>query len=110
VTKVQVQKKTIEDPKGIKQATYEDFEKLYIEPKGMEMDQQRYPLMVIPRLINEDTNNKLTREVTQQKIKEALDQMNPDKAPRSDGFTTRFYQQCWNIIKKDLTKMIQKSQ
>jgi Mg/Co/Ni transporter MgtE len=47
----------------------------------MEMDQQRYPLMVIPRLINEDTNNKLTREVTQQKIKEALDQMNPDKAP-----------------------------
>jgi len=37
------------------------------------MDQQRYPFTVIPRLINEDTNNKLTREVMQQEIKEALD-------------------------------------
>jgi hypothetical protein len=110
VTEVQVQNKTIVDPEGIKQAAYEAFEKLYTEPKGTEMDQQRYPLTVIPRLINEDTNNKLTREVTQQEIKEALDQMNPDKAPGPDGFTARFYQQCWNIIKKDLTKMIQKSQ
>jgi hypothetical protein len=37
------------------------------------MDQQRYPLTVIPRLINEDTKNRLTREVAQQEIKEALD-------------------------------------
>jgi ribonuclease HI len=110
VTEVQVQNKTIADPEGIKQAAYEAFETLYTEPKGTEMDQQRYPLTVIPRLINEDTNNKLTREVTQQEIKEALDQMNPDKAPGPDGFTARFYQQCWNIIKKDLTKMIKKSQ
>jgi len=83
---------------------------LYTEPKGIETGQQRYPLTVIPRLINEDTNNRLTREVTQQEIKEAFDQMNPDKAPGPDGFTARFYQQCWNIIKKDLTKMIKKSQ
>jgi hypothetical protein len=110
VTEVQVQNKTIADPEGIKQAAYEDFEMLYTEPKGTETDQQRYPLTVIPRLINEDTNNRLTREVTQQEIKEALDQMNPDKAPGPDGFTARFYQQCWNIIKKDLTKMIKKSQ
>jgi hypothetical protein len=36
--------------------------------------------------------------------------MNPDKAPGPDGFTARFYQHCWEIIKKDLSKMIQKSQ
>jgi uncharacterized circularly permuted ATP-grasp superfamily protein len=94
VTEVQVQNKTIADPEGIKQAAYEAFEMLYTEPKGTETDQQRYPLTVIPRLINEDTNNRLTREVTQQEIKEALDQMNPDKAPGPDGFTARFYQQC----------------
>jgi flagellar motor switch protein FliG len=94
VTEVQVQNKTIADLEGIKQAAYKAFETLYIEPKGIEMDQQRYPLTVIPRIINEDTNSKLTREVTQQEIKEALDQMNPDKAPGLDGFTTIFYQQC----------------
>ena len=109
VTEVQVQNKTIADPEGIKQAAYEAFEMLYTEPKGTEMDQQRYPLNVIPKLINEDTNSKLTREVMQQEIKEALDQMNPDKSLGPDRFTARFHQQCWNIIKKDLTKMIQKS-
>jgi hypothetical protein len=51
-----------------------------------------YPLTIIPGLINEDINSKLTRDVSQQVIKEALDQMNPDKAPGLDGFTARFYQ------------------
>ena len=37
VTEVQVQNKTIEDPEGIKQATYEAFEKLYTKPKGTKM-------------------------------------------------------------------------
>jgi hypothetical protein len=94
VTEVQVQNKTIADPEGIKQAAYEYFEKLYTDPKDLALDQQRYPFTVIPRLINEGINNKLTREVTQQEIKEALDQMNPDKAPGPDGFTARFYQPC----------------
>ena len=83
---------------------------LYTEPQGIATDPQMYPLTVIPGLINEDINNKLTREVSQQEIKEALDQMNLDKAPGPDGFTARFYQQYWDIIKKDLTKMIKKSQ
>jgi hypothetical protein len=52
----------------------------------------------------------LVKEVNQQEIKEALDQMNPDKAPGPDGFTARFYQNCWDIIKTDLIKLIRKSQ
>jgi hypothetical protein len=36
--------------------------------------------------------------------------MNPDKAPGPDGLTTRFYIACWDIIKKDLVKMVRKSQ
>jgi ribonuclease HI/exonuclease III len=110
VTEVQVQDKIIADPDGIKQAAYDTFEKLYTAPKDVELDQQAYPLTLIPKLINVDINSKLTSEITQQEIKEALDQMNPDKAPGPDGFTARFYQHCWEIIKKDLSKMIQKSQ
>ena len=38
VTEVQVQKKTIADPEGIKQAAYEAFEKLYTDPKDLALD------------------------------------------------------------------------
>jgi ribonuclease HI/exonuclease III len=110
VTEVQVRDTIIADPEGIKQAALETFENLYTAPKEVELDQQAYPLNLIPNLINADTNSRLTSEITQQEIKEALDQMNPDKAPGPDGFTARFYQYCWEIIKKDLTKMIQKTQ
>ena len=36
--------------------------------------------------------------------------MDPNKAPSLDGFTARFLKSCWKIIKKDLLKMVRKSQ
>jgi hypothetical protein len=36
--------------------------------------------------------------------------MHPDKAPSPDGFTARFYQNSWDVIKSDLTKIIRKYQ
>ena len=36
--------------------------------------------------------------------------MEPDKDPRPYGFTARFIQVCWQIVKKDLHKMVLKSQ
>jgi hypothetical protein len=106
VTEIQVQNQIIIDPEGIKAATFETFEELYSETQRTDIDPKEYPLSLIPNLIKDDINNRLTKEVTQQEIKEALDQMNPDKAPGLDGFTARFYQQSWDIIKSDLTKMI----
>jgi exonuclease III len=110
VTEIQVQDTLISDPEGIKQAAFETFSALYTEPQRADMDPQRYPLSIIPALINEETNRNLLKEVSQQEVKEALDQMHPDKAPGPDGFTARFFQHCWAIIKSDLTKMIRRSQ
>jgi hypothetical protein len=110
VTEIQVQNQTITDPERIKVAATKAFEELYTETQRTDIDPKEYPLSLIPKLIKEDINNSLTKEVTQHEIKEALDQMNPDKAPGSDGFTARFYQQSWDIIKLDLMKLIQKSQ
>jgi hypothetical protein len=61
---VQVRDTIITDPDEIKQATYETFEKLYTTPKDVELDQQAYPLTLIPNLINADINSKLTSEIT----------------------------------------------
>jgi hypothetical protein len=52
----------------------------------------------------------LTAPINLQEIKNALDNMEADKAPGPDGFTPRFYKACWPIIKKDLLRMVRKSQ
>jgi len=36
--------------------------------------------------------------------------MDPDKAPGPDGFTARFFISCWDIIHRDLIRMVKKSQ
>ena len=47
---------------------------------------------------------------TTEEISIDLHGMNPDKALGLDGFTARFYIACWDIIQKDLIKMVRKSQ
>jgi hypothetical protein len=69
-----------------------------------------YPLMVVPKLINEDDNRWLTTPIMIEEINKSLQDMNPDKARRPDGFTGRFYIACWDIIQKDLVRMVRNSQ
>ena len=69
-----------------------------------------YPLSVVPTLINENDNRRMTAPITYEEISKALQGMNLDKAPRPDGFMAKFYIACWDIIQKDLVKMVSKSQ
>ena len=52
--------------------------------------------------INED----LTAPVTEWEVKLALFAMHPEKAPGPDGMTAMFYQKFWDIVKEDLTRMV----
>jgi hypothetical protein len=89
VTEIQVQNTTISEPEGIRKAAFETFKTLYTENGRASITPQMYPLSVVPKLIKDDINRKLLEEVSQQEIKEALDQMHPDKAPGPDGFTSK---------------------
>lgn len=42
-------------------------------------------------------------------ILETIMEMELDKAPSLDGFTSYFYQKCWNTIKEDLWHMLNNS-
>ena len=43
-----------------------------------------------------------------EELKDAMDEMNDDKEPGRDGFNTTFIKACWEIVKKDLFKMVKK--
>ena len=53
-------------------------------------------------LVQEFENDLLTRPFTEEEIKEALFQMEKNKAAGPDSIPIEFYQSCWDIIKHDI--------
>ena len=51
-------------------------------------------------------NEAPTAPVTEWEVKLALFAMHPIKTPGLDGMTVFFYQKFWNIVKEDLTRMV----
>ncbi|GKF82844.1 hypothetical protein Tco_0244500, partial [Tanacetum coccineum] len=45
--------------------------------------------------------NKMAKDVTDEEIKKALFDMDDNKAPGPDGFTSKFYKKAWDIVKYD---------
>ena len=94
----------------IKQAAHSFFSKLYTEENAIPPRQDHYPLSAVPTLVNEEDNRMMTAPIASEEISKAIHGMNPDKAHGPDGFTARFFIACWDIIQKDLVKMVRKSQ
>ena len=55
--------------------------------------------------ITEEENKLLTEMFTEKEVREAIFQMNHNKASGPDGFPTEFYQIFWSLIKDDLMAM-----
>jgi hypothetical protein len=55
--------------------------------------------------VSQEENHLLIRPFTIEEVREALFQMEHNKAPSPNGFWTEFYQSCWEIIKDDLMEL-----
>eukprot|EP00253_Pinus_taeda_P024211 PITA_24211 len=95
---------------SIKRATHSFFKDLYSALEDPPIDSQAYSIDLIPHCVQDSDNIMLAATISKNEIKEALDCMDPDKALGPDGFTARFYLTCRPTIKKDLLRMIRKSQ
>lgn len=58
--------------------------------------------------INHDSNSELLKIVSDEEVKSALFQMNPDKAPGPDGMTPGFFQKHWSIVGNDVISLVRK--
>ena len=96
------------DIRSIKRDAFLHFKNMYSGEEGLGYN----PNLVneVPSLISPRKNQYLEAEVTNSEIKNALFAMEPDKAPGHDGFTARFLQICWQIVEKDLCRIVWKSQ
>lgn len=59
---------------------------------------------LISKVVTEDMNRKLNIPFTEDNIRKATFDLNPNKAPGLDGFTILFFQKEWHIMGKDVTK------
>ena len=58
-------------------------------------------ILDIPQ-ISQEENDALISEFTETEVRDAVFQMEHNKAPGPDGFLVEFYQVFWNLIKDDL--------
>ncbi|XP_015166827.1 uncharacterized protein [Solanum tuberosum] len=64
------------------------------------------PMNCIPRMVNQELNDRLKELPTIDELKEVVHSMNPNSAAGPDGMNGCFFQKCWNIIKNDLMAVI----
>eukprot|EP00253_Pinus_taeda_P035966 PITA_35966 len=110
VKEIHHQNVVVKEFEEIKRAAHSHFKDLYSAPDDPPMDPQDYPMNMIPQCVQDPINSMLTAPISMNELKNALDSMEPNKAPGPDGFPVRFYLSCWAIIKNDLLRMVKKSQ
>ena len=60
-------------------------------------------LNTVPQRMSADMREELSRPSTVEKVKAALFQMGPTKAPGPNGMNALFYQKFWHIVGNDIS-------
>ncbi|VFQ92808.1 unnamed protein product [Cuscuta campestris] len=94
----------IEDHKQIFTQAIDFFHKLFSEEQRGEIDYS--PLTHITPLVFETDNTQLVATPTMDEVKQAVFDLSPNSAAGLDGFTSLFYQKCWDIISLDVYDMV----
>lgn len=82
---------SFEDFKG---AAVNYFERLYTEGDVVEPAELAEMLENIPNSITHANNENLTQIIKEEEVQGAIWGLDPDKAPRPNGFTIHFYRSC----------------
>ena len=95
----------IEDEEGLVVIATSYFRQIFESSNPEEIEEA---LAQVPTTITGAMNDDLTAPVSEWEVKLALFAMHPEKAPGPDGMTALFYQKFWDIVKEDLTLMVNK--
>ena len=65
---------------------------------------------LVPMMVERKDNIELMQRFTIEELKMVMEEMEEDRAPGPDGFNARFIKVCWEMVHKDLLKMVLKAQ
>jgi mannosylglycoprotein endo-beta-mannosidase len=85
------------------------YKKLFGTPEQTEIALMEDQISDIPQVSPEE-NESLITDFTESEVREAIFQMEHNKAPGPDGFPAEFYQVFWGVIKEDLLALFHEPQ
>ncbi|CAL1375754.1 unnamed protein product [Linum trigynum] len=97
---LKVDNEVISDGEAIKQVFIQHFQSRFSE----EVHVRPFPVDFKHNLISLEENHLLTLPFQEAEIWKAVNSCGGDKAPGPDGFTLRFFQKAWNVIKHDILR------
>ncbi|XP_048608961.1 uncharacterized protein LOC125584486 [Brassica napus] len=95
----------VEDEEGLVAIATSYFRQIFESSNPEDIEEA---LAQVPTTITGEMNENLTSPVSEWEVKLALFAMHPEKAPGPDGMTALFYQKFWDIVKEELTLMVNK--
>ncbi|XP_022549590.1 uncharacterized protein LOC111201644 [Brassica napus] len=93
----------VEDEEGLVAIATSYFRQIFESSNPEDIEEA---LAQVPTTITGAMNENLTAPVTEWEVKLALFAMHPEKAPGPDEMTALFYHKLWDIVKDDLTLMV----
>jgi len=82
------------------------FFDLYHELFSSKESEKYIMVDIILKIITEEDNRWLNREVSLEEVKEAVFSLGASKAPGPDGLNGMFYQKSWEIVKWDILGVV----
>jgi exonuclease III len=80
------------------------YKNLFGTPEHSEITLMENHILDIPQ-VSQEENDILVADFTESEVREAIFQMEHNKAPGPDGFPAEFYQVFWEVIKDDLLSL-----
>ena len=105
ISSIKINTNLVTNPNAVILHATDYYEKLYGSPTTRDI----YDNILLENfsiVIDGEENILLTAPITETEILNALRKMSLNKSPGEDGLTVEFYRCYWNIIKQDLTKVM----
>ena len=75
---------------------------------GNDRDQDIVKIIaLIPRTITREDNDMLNKPISMRKVEDAISQIDQEKAPNPDFFTTKFFHFFWDMIKDEVWEIVE---